>query len=86
MLGLREPKQREARVRALRMARYAEARVAVVRSLLKRLATLPEAIELGRATGLTLAQVPQQPNLPAFISRAQDCDWLAIIVASFQAG
>ena len=68
------------------MARYAEARVAVVRSLLKRLATLPEAIELGRATGLTLAQVPQQPNLPAVHSLAsfigQGCDWLAVIVAS----
>ncbi|KAK9916419.1 hypothetical protein WJX75_002409 [Coccomyxa subellipsoidea] len=40
-----------------RLASYAADRVGVVRGLLQRLATLPEAIEIGRVTGLTLGQV-----------------------------
>ena len=40
-----------------RLALYAADRVGVVRALLQRLATLPEAIEIGRVTGLTLGQV-----------------------------
>ena len=40
-----------------RLATYASDRVGVVRALLQRLATLPEAIEIGRVTGLTLGQV-----------------------------
>ncbi len=40
-----------------RLASYATDRVGVVRALLQRLATLPEAIEIGRVTGLTLGQV-----------------------------
>lgn len=42
---------------ALRLTRYAMRRVAVLRQLLQRLATIPEAIEMGRAVGLTLGQV-----------------------------
>jgi DNA polymerase delta subunit 1 len=41
---------------SLRLARYSMRRVEAVRSLLSRLATLPEAIEMARATGLTFGQ------------------------------
>ena len=43
--------------RALRLCRYALRRADAVHALLLRMATLPEAIELARATGLTLGQV-----------------------------
>ncbi len=49
-------KEEQAADRA-RLASYAADRVGVVRALLQRLATLPEAIEIGRVTGLTLGQV-----------------------------
>lgn len=42
---------------ALRLARYAARRVGVVQALLHRLATIPETIEMARATGLTMGQV-----------------------------
>lgn len=42
---------------ASRLARYALRRCQVVCRLLHRLATLPEAIEMARAVGLTLGQV-----------------------------
>lgn len=41
----------------MRLAAYAAERSNVVRALLQRLATLPEAIEIARVTGLTLGQV-----------------------------
>lgn len=41
----------------MRLAAYAAERSNVVRALLQRMATLPEAIEIGRVTGLTLGQV-----------------------------
>ena len=41
----------------LRLARYSMRRVAAVQALLSRLAVIPEAIEMARATGLTLGQV-----------------------------
>lgn len=41
----------------LRLARYSMRRVAVVQGLLGRLAVIPEAIEMARATGLTVGQV-----------------------------
>ena len=40
----------------MRLAAYAAERANVVRALLQRMATLPEAIEIGRVTGLTLGQ------------------------------
>ncbi|KAK9805765.1 hypothetical protein WJX73_007272 [Symbiochloris irregularis] len=43
--------------RALRLARYTLARGDAVCSLVRRLATIPETLELGRATGLTCNQV-----------------------------
>jgi hypothetical protein len=42
---------------AARLARYALRRSAVLAGLLAKLATVPEAIEMARATGLTLPQV-----------------------------
>lgn len=48
-----------------RLASYAADRVGVVRALLQRLATLPEAIEIGRVTGLTLGQVHSPLGTPA---------------------
>lgn len=41
----------------MRLARYSIKRVAVVHALLNRLATIPEAIEMARATGLTFSQI-----------------------------
>lgn len=41
----------------MRVARYTLRRVAAVKGLLRRLATIPETIEMARATGLTLGQV-----------------------------
>ena len=41
----------------MRLAAYAAERSNVVRALLQRMATLPEAVEIGRVTGLTLGQV-----------------------------
>lgn len=41
----------------VRVARYSLRRAAAVRALLVRLATIPEAIEIARATGLTIGQV-----------------------------
>jgi hypothetical protein len=41
----------------MRVARYAVRRVGVVGALLRRMATIPEAVEMARATGLTLLQV-----------------------------
>ena len=41
----------------MRLAAYAAERSNVVRALLQRMATLPEAIEIARVTGLTLGQV-----------------------------
>jgi hypothetical protein len=46
-----------AAARRMRLAAYAANRADVVRCLLAQLATLPEAIEVGRVTGLTLGQV-----------------------------
>ena len=43
--------------RCLRLARYAMARATLLRHLLQRLATVPETVELARATGLTLPQI-----------------------------
>jgi DNA polymerase delta subunit 1 len=45
---------------AARLARYALRRVQLVRQLLERLATLPEAFEMARVTGLTINQVRGQ--------------------------
>ncbi|KAL0056285.1 hypothetical protein WJX82_009537 [Trebouxia sp. C0006] len=42
---------------ALRLARYAMARGKLLQQLLQRLATVPETVELARATGLTLPQI-----------------------------
>jgi DNA polymerase delta subunit 1 len=42
---------------AARLARYAQRRVQLVGHLLARLATLPEAFEMARVTGLTINQV-----------------------------
>ena len=44
-------------VDALRLARYSLRRAAAVHALLERLATIEDAIEMARATGLTIAQV-----------------------------
>lgn len=41
----------------LRLARYAMARGTLLQRLLQRLATVPESVELARATGLTLPQI-----------------------------
>jgi len=41
----------------LRLARYAMARGKLLQQLLQRLATVPETVELARATGLTLPQI-----------------------------
>ena len=41
----------------MRLAAYAAERSNVVRALLQRMATLPEAVEIARVTGLTLGQV-----------------------------
>ena len=53
----------------MRLAAYAAERANVVRALLQRMATLPEAIEIGRVTGLTLGQastphlwLPEMPS------------------------
>lgn len=42
---------------ALRLARHAMARGKLLQQLLQRLATVPETVELARATGLTLPQI-----------------------------
>ena len=42
--------------RAMRLAAYSGMRVELVMQLLARLATIPETVELARATGLTLPQ------------------------------
>lgn len=47
----------------MRLAAYAAERSNVVRALLQRMATLPEAIEIGRVTGLTLGQASPSVNL-----------------------
>mgnify|MGYP001084474143 CR=1 FL=1 len=47
---------------ALRLARYALRRVGVVEGLLHRLATIPETIEMARATGLTMGQVSKDQS------------------------
>ena len=47
----------QAGAHALRMARYAMARGKLLQQLLQRLATVPETVELARATGLTLPQI-----------------------------
>ncbi|DBA67150.1 TPA: hypothetical protein ACH3X2_001471 [Trebouxia sp. C0005] len=47
----------EAGSNALRLARYAMARGKLLQQLLQRLATVPETVELARATGLTLPQI-----------------------------
>ena len=41
----------------LRLARHSAARARVLRALLQRLATIPETVELARATGLTLGNI-----------------------------
>ena len=41
----------------MRLARYAMARGKLLQQLLQRLATVPETVELARATGLTLPQI-----------------------------
>ncbi|KAL3139857.1 hypothetical protein ABBQ38_004153 [Trebouxia sp. C0009 RCD-2024] len=57
------PKPKQQRVEqaasadALRLARHAMARGKLLRQLLQRLATVPETVELARATGLTLPQI-----------------------------
>ena len=63
--------QAAALARRMRLGAYAANRADVVRCLLGQLATLPEAIEIGRVTGLTLGQVlplsgfkPANPNIP----------------------
>jgi len=43
--------------KAVRLARYTLRRTAAVNALLNQLATIPEAIEMARATGLTIGQV-----------------------------
>jgi DNA polymerase delta subunit 1 len=53
----------------MRLAAHAADRVGVVRALLRRLATLPEAIEIGRVTGLTLGQARLLPCLPPWSPR-----------------
>ena len=50
----------------MRLAAYAANRADVVRCLLAQLATLPEAIEIGRVTGLTLGQVCSLVLTPAW--------------------
>lgn len=52
---------------ALRMARHAMRRVGVVEALLHRLATIPEAIEMARATGLTIGQVGLRLQIMLFV-------------------
>ena len=47
----------EAGADALRLARHAMARGHLLQQLLQRLATVPETVELARATGLTLPQI-----------------------------
>ena len=47
----------------MRLAAYAAERSNVVRALLQRMATLPEAVEIARVTGLTLGQVRQLTSL-----------------------
>jgi hypothetical protein len=56
LLGSRLPPPAAAAADALRIARYALRRGDAVASLLHRLATLPEMVEMARATGLTLQQ------------------------------
>lgn len=41
----------------MRLARHAMARGKLLQQLLQRLATVPETVELARATGLTLPQI-----------------------------
>ena len=48
---------------ALRLARHALRRVSAVQSLLYRLSTIPEAVEMARATGLTLGQVADRAQM-----------------------
>ena len=48
---------RSAGAKCMRLARYAMARGTLLRRLLQRLATVPETVELARATGLTLPQI-----------------------------
>jgi hypothetical protein len=43
--------------KSLRIARYLAVRAEAIRQLLKRLATVPETIEVARAAGLTIPQV-----------------------------
>lgn len=45
----------------MRLAAYAAERANVVRALLQRMATLPEAVEIARVTGLTLGQASPCP-------------------------
>lgn len=47
----------------MRLAAYAAERSNVVRALLQRMATLPEAVEIARVTGLTLGQVTRLARL-----------------------
>ena len=54
----------EAAAGRMRLAAYAANRADVVRCLLAHLATLPEAIEIGRVTGLTLGQARLAMHLP----------------------
>ena len=52
----------------MRRAAYAAERSNVVRALLQRMATLPEAIEIGRVTGLTLGQASPSATVQHTVS------------------
>lgn len=57
LAGEEDPAPDPRRAAALRLARYTRRRAAAVWGLTARLATLPEALEMARATGLTVEQV-----------------------------
>ncbi len=59
----------------MRLAAYAAERSNVVRALLQRMATLPEAIEIGRVTGLTLGQASPSLNLEIFKCQSTGLAW-----------